>query len=788
MKSVTYNYVNTTKKKKKKTTICLNMIVKNEAHVIKDVLACMSKYIDYYVICDTGSTDNTEQEITTFMNAKKINGEIHHHEWKNFGHNRSLALTAAIGKGDYVWIIDADDLIDGNLVLPSPMNADGYNLKFGTSFVYERTQIVKNDTGTGKLKYGWTYYGVLHEYIAPSTKHIPIFKKIDGNYNINSRRLGARNKINDKYLKDAIVFEKELTENPNGPLSTRYYFYLAQSYRDAKMPEKAIENYWIRIKRGGWNEEVYYSHIQIGNLMINGRDITTISLEETAEIIKVFMKACTVMPTRAESLFEISKIYFYQENKMMAYHFLKKAANLSYPYTDKLFIDAPIYNYRAYDKLLICTYELEKYDEAKTIAKILQERLDDGMVMAHAIDRIKQNVSIALESNAPKSNAPKSNAPKNGDIKRMTRPNMEKSNQRITLYTPSNKKIVCIYVGYATIARLNDDSVNAIDSAENELRYLIETIATTNMYDIFVFQNNMEIIQRNNITYLHINSLVDMHTNHRFKIDILMIYRYINFFQHCPTVTASKIYLMAHDSVFNSYYNGIASDNHGKELVATMMSKIKNVIGLTPWHINKLSTYYELDPAIMITLPYLPITTQAKSVTTQAKPLNEDITFIYASSNIYVLEKLLTIIDLLHRKMNNSKFKIYTNKELINAELLDRMKHMSYVHYNGNLLNHEVIDHILSCDGYYLYPSLDEEPYNSTLACAARAKNCIPIVPDIGANQTVVKSNANSIIYDGTLSDDDLVTLIVDKVTHKKKLISTIIDDKYYLNQWLNIL
>ena len=39
--------------------ICLNMIVKNESHIIETTLITILKYIDYWVISDTGSTDNT---------------------------------------------------------------------------------------------------------------------------------------------------------------------------------------------------------------------------------------------------------------------------------------------------------------------------------------------------------------------------------------------------------------------------------------------------------------------------------------------------------------------------------------------------------------------------------------------------------------------------------------------------------------------------------------------------------------------------------------------------------
>ena len=59
-------------------TICLNMIVKNESAIIEQTLSnLLSKIkIDYYVISDTGSTDNTKQIIKNFFDSKNILGEI----------------------------------------------------------------------------------------------------------------------------------------------------------------------------------------------------------------------------------------------------------------------------------------------------------------------------------------------------------------------------------------------------------------------------------------------------------------------------------------------------------------------------------------------------------------------------------------------------------------------------------------------------------------------------------------------------------------------------------------
>ena len=92
-------------------TLCLNMIVKNESKIITRMFDSVLSVIDSYCICDTGSTDNTRQIITDFFNEKNIPGEIHNNEWKNFAHNRTIALNEAFNKTDLLLVFDADDEI-----------------------------------------------------------------------------------------------------------------------------------------------------------------------------------------------------------------------------------------------------------------------------------------------------------------------------------------------------------------------------------------------------------------------------------------------------------------------------------------------------------------------------------------------------------------------------------------------------------------------------------------------------------------------------------------------------
>jgi glycosyltransferase involved in cell wall biosynthesis len=76
-----------------KPRICLNMIVRDEAHVIERCLASVKPYIDHWVIVDTGSVDDTPARIASALAG--VPGTLHHRPWRDFGHNRSEALALA---------------------------------------------------------------------------------------------------------------------------------------------------------------------------------------------------------------------------------------------------------------------------------------------------------------------------------------------------------------------------------------------------------------------------------------------------------------------------------------------------------------------------------------------------------------------------------------------------------------------------------------------------------------------------------------------------------------------
>lgn len=57
-----------------------------------------------WVICDTGSTDGTQDLLTSYFAAAGIPGHLANHTWKDFGHNRNLCLEV---RSSEVWGVES---------------------------------------------------------------------------------------------------------------------------------------------------------------------------------------------------------------------------------------------------------------------------------------------------------------------------------------------------------------------------------------------------------------------------------------------------------------------------------------------------------------------------------------------------------------------------------------------------------------------------------------------------------------------------------------------------------
>ena len=354
--------------KKIRPRICLVMIVRNESHVICKVLQHLLPYINYWVISDTGSTDDTKQKITTFFKKVEVPGNLVEHEWLDFGHNRSRAFDAAhqlrdVHKCDYYMVFDADDYINGTIPLPSDMNKDAYYCRFGKDESYDRLLFFRCDQE-------WGYKCVLHEF--PYCKTKPDFSQESlscSSYYIESGRSGARNNDPNKYVKDATIIVAALQKETDPEIKARYMFYAAQSFKDACMFIEAIRFYRMYLDNPVcWVEQRYESYMCIGICMLSLPDIYS-----ERDVRDAFLSASAEDPERAEPFYYIAKMYR-EKNKMKdAYIFSKIGSKIPYPEGRLLFVDKTIYSYKIDDELAVAAYWTDRKHECKRICtKILK--------------------------------------------------------------------------------------------------------------------------------------------------------------------------------------------------------------------------------------------------------------------------------------------------------------------------------------------------------------------------------------------------------------------------------
>jgi len=119
------------------TSLCLNMIVKNESKIILRLLNSVVDIIDSYVVCDTGSTDDTPILIKTFFQMKNKPGIVFHEPFVNFCHNRNVSLQKCKEvNADYILLLDADMILDVKTFTKDMLTCDSYKLTQGSEHFY----------------------------------------------------------------------------------------------------------------------------------------------------------------------------------------------------------------------------------------------------------------------------------------------------------------------------------------------------------------------------------------------------------------------------------------------------------------------------------------------------------------------------------------------------------------------------------------------------------------------------------------------------------------------------
>lgn len=364
----------------KHNNIILLLMIKNESKIIERCITRALEYVDAVCILDTGSTDNTVEICNTFLSMCGKPFKVYVEPFKNFGYNRTVSFQKSQElckdlKWDpdntYAMAVDADMIIK-----PSPKFKD-FNMTLpGYTVMQQNSNLKYYNNRFMRCSYNWKCIGPTHEYWSGDpTEKMPY----DTFYIDDINDGGCKS---DKYERDIRLLTEDLEIDPN---NGRTHFYLAQSYKDNGKFKDAIKHYKIRIKVGGWVEEVWYSYYQIGKCHEHLKN---------PEKVELWMnKAFQYHPRRAEPLYHLVKFFKDKLEHYKAYHYYLKGRTIPFPKDDVLFIEHNIYNglFDYENTILAC------YVYGKTKQDGLNDLVDYINTKSHYLDNVWSNLHYYIE-------------------------------------------------------------------------------------------------------------------------------------------------------------------------------------------------------------------------------------------------------------------------------------------------------------------------------------------------------------------------------------------------------
>jgi glycosyltransferase involved in cell wall biosynthesis len=317
--------------KSPKKIILLTMI-KNESRIIRRMIESTLSMADAICVCDTGSTDNTVDVLKDYFTTFKVPTRVYNgpeHLWKNFGYNRSQSFLACVdfckslgwdAENVYALVLDADMELK-----PQPSFDKNDLTDIGYKMIQKTHSLEYYNTRFLKIAHPWKCTGVTHEYWDGGNTGTLTMDKI------YISDIGDGGCKDDKFERDVRLLEEGLKESPNNP---RYLFYLAQSYKDNKQLDKAIEYYKKRIDAGGWYEEIWYSMYTVMKLYAEKK--------QYPEMEMWGLKAYEYRKERAENILFLTRHFRDKGQHYKAWQYYLIGSQIPKP-SDLLFVETDTY-------------------------------------------------------------------------------------------------------------------------------------------------------------------------------------------------------------------------------------------------------------------------------------------------------------------------------------------------------------------------------------------------------------------------------------------------------------
>jgi len=329
--------------------VLLMLMVRNEAKIIERCLRTSGPDVDAVLLADTGSDDDTVALAERFCAELGKPLRVERHEWRDFGHNRTLAFKASVKYARALkWELDATWAFaqDPDMVWRSkhpikrwlqanPMDA----------YLVQQTNVGMEYLNLRLLRLSkpWRSVGVTHECWMCEEEGFSVARVAPEVGDFDD--LGDGGCKADKFERDARLLEAGLEVEPD---NQRYVFYLAQTYFYLQRYDDAIRCYKRRVESPfvAEDEEVWYSKYRIATCNFAKGD--AVEGEYWA------LQAAKANAERAEPLMLMVDFFRLQKQYFKAWQYLLLAEAVPLPSKPYLFYELDANGHRkAFEKSLL---------------------------------------------------------------------------------------------------------------------------------------------------------------------------------------------------------------------------------------------------------------------------------------------------------------------------------------------------------------------------------------------------------------------------------------------------
>lgn len=714
----------------------LVMIVKNSGNVLRECLLENKKYIDFWTIVDTGSTDDTMNIIRETLSD--IPGKLLSIEFEDFSQARNYALDNASGKCKYIIMLDDSYVLNGGNNLRKFLKKnkkDCYAIKIGEfngsalTHSYYSKRITKT---SARLRYKYRVHEDIVTNIEAYVESPDIF--IDD--------LQDKAQIQRTYKRltnDVLLLEKDCIDHPNDP---RVIYYLARTHN-------ALENYVLALK--------YYKKLEVVGK--NSDQYLYTALYESAcakfektddkyQFIRDLETITLKFPKRAEAWYKLAVIYKEEGDLKSADEILSRI--LYFP---------RLKTYLTVQETDVIEFFIPYLYTDVKIA--LKDHISAHVVLQKLLDTYPENQNL-INMKMALTGCPTESSTLLSDGK------------TIVLHTGGGLDSILKLWNPQGDTSISGSEYMAINMAKEFVKRGYRCI-------IFGPFNNKAVSYEgiyDDIEYIHYEYFTEFCM--KYVIDILIISRFVSNIVYYDNV--KSVYLWVHDILPIMGSGASCIQYHGE--------KFKGIIAVSEWQRQMIHKKLNI-PLKFIYKSRNAIYPNRFNIKVDKVPFR----FIYSSSANRGLIHLIDMIQKIKVKYSQTELYIFTDPDTIDPNLMEEIKLLNYVFLSERIKQDQLAIEFLKSD-IWLYPTDFQETYCIT-AVEAMAAKCLAVTVKLAALEEITKGRA--VTCDPPIQDNmdillNKIYMVLDNPILKESIINKgynwAIQQNYtsLINEWMSFM